>query len=100
MSRAERARIAFNNKLQLQLTLAAMKRANRQSDRRELIDAYELKAGINVTIFQMPNKKAKHRKQERKRKNAWLIKFGRTAKQIARWKRKNKGKSMTEKKRW
>ena len=48
----------------------------------------------------MPNKKAKHRKQERKRKNAWLIKFGRTAKQIARWKRKNKGKSMTEKKRW
>ena len=30
----------------------------------------------------MPNKKAKHRKQERKRKNAWLIKFGRTAKHL------------------
>ena len=57
---------------------------------------------INVkdVIVVVPNKKAKHRKQERKRKNAWLIKFGRTAKQIARWKRKNKGKSMTEKKRW
>ena len=55
---------------------------------------------VKVVIAVVPNKKAKYRKQERKRKNAWLVKFGRTAKQIARWKRKNKGKSMTEKKRW
>ena len=57
---------------------------------------------VNVkdVIAVVPNRKAKNRKQERKRKNAWLIKFGRTAKQVARWKRKNKGKSMTEKKRW
>ena len=48
----------------------------------------------------MPNKKAKYRKQERKRKNAWLTKYGRTAKQIARWKRNNKGKTIGEKKRW
>ena len=57
---------------------------------------------INVkdAIVVVPNKKAKYRKQERKRKNAWLIKYGRTAKQLARWKRKNKGKTIGEKKRW
>ena len=48
----------------------------------------------------MPNKKAKSRKQERKRKNEWLTKYGRTAKQIARWKRKHKGQKIGEKKRW
>ena len=48
----------------------------------------------------VPNRKAKSRKQERKAKNAWLKKYGRTAKQIANWKKRNKGKSMTEKKRW
>ena len=48
----------------------------------------------------VPNKKAKQRKQERKAKNAWLKKYGRTAKQIANWKKKNKGKDMMEKKRW
>ncbi len=59
---------------------------------------------VNVkdVIAVVPNRKAKNKKQERKRKNAWLIKYGRTAKQIARWKRKNKGKSIGDKKngRW
>ena len=59
---------------------------------------------VNVkdVIVIVPNKKAKQRKNERKEKNAWLVKFGRTAKQIARWKRKNKGKSIGDKKngRW
>ena len=36
----------------------------------------------------MPNKAAKMRKQERKKKNELLNKFGRTKKQIARIKRK------------
>ena len=44
----------------------------------------------------MPNKEAKHRKQERQRKNAWLKKYGRTKKQLARWLRKNKGKKIGE----
>ena len=57
---------------------------------------------INVkdVIVVVPNKKAKSRKQERKRKNAWLKKYGRTAKQIAKWKRRHKGQSIGEKKRW
>tara|TARA_Y100000361_G_scaffold146795_1_gene157620 strand:- start:591 stop:758 length:168 start_codon:yes stop_codon:yes gene_type:complete len=55
---------------------------------------------VKDVIAVVPNRKAKNRKQERKRKNAWLIKYGRTAKQIARWKRKNKGKTIGEKKRW
>ena len=71
MSRAERARIAFNNKLQLQLTLAAMKRANRQSDRRELIDAYELKleqleneiTESNELLKTLPEQRVKIRKE-------------------------------------
>ena len=36
----------------------------------------------------MPNKKAKMRKQERRKKNAFLIKYGRTKKQIARIKKR------------
>ena len=36
----------------------------------------------------MPNRKAKARKQERRKKNILLNKFGRTKKQIARIKRK------------
>ena len=32
----------------------------------------------------MPNKKAKHRKQERRKKNEYLKRHGRTKKQIAR----------------
>ena len=51
-------------------------------------------------IAVVPNRKAKDRKQKRRAKNAWLKQFGRTKKQIERWKKKNKGKSMTEKKRW
>ena len=42
----------------------------------------------------MPNKEAKHRKQVRRKKNEWCNKYGRTAKQIARWKRKNKSQSI------
>ena len=38
----------------------------------------------------MPNKKAKMRKQERRKKNAFLIKYGSTKKQIARKKRQRK----------
>ena len=38
----------------------------------------------------MPNKKAKARKQERRKKNDYLNKHGRTAKQIARKKRREK----------
>ena len=48
----------------------------------------------------MPNKKAKHRKQERKKKNDWLRKYGRTAKQLARWKRNHKDATIGDKKRW
>ena len=48
----------------------------------------------------MPNKKAKHRKQERKKKNEWLKKYGRTAKQLARWKRNHSGETIGDKKRW
>ena len=51
-------------------------------------------------IAVVPNRKAKDRKQKRRAKNAWLKKYGRTKKQIAKWKKRNKGKSMTEKKRW
>ena len=51
-------------------------------------------------IAVVPNRKAKDRKQKRRAKNAWLKKFGRTKKQIAKWKKRYKGKSMTEKKRW
>ena len=35
----------------------------------------------------MPNKKAKSRKQERRKKNSCLKKYGRTSKQVARKKR-------------
>ena len=38
----------------------------------------------------MPNKKAKERKRERRKKNEYLKKHGRTKKQIARFKKKNK----------
>tara|TARA_Y100001963_G_scaffold133260_1_gene192727 strand:- start:1457 stop:1603 length:147 start_codon:yes stop_codon:yes gene_type:complete len=48
----------------------------------------------------MPNKNAKHRKQLRKKKNEWLKKYGRTKKQLDRWKKQNKGQSIGEKKRW
>jgi hypothetical protein len=36
----------------------------------------------------MPNKKAKQRKQERRKKNEYLKKHGRTRKQIERFKRR------------
>ena len=42
-SKAEMARIAFNNKIQMKLALAAMKQSAKASDRRDLLDAYELK---------------------------------------------------------
>ena len=42
----------------------------------------------------MPNKEAKHRKQLRRKKNEWLNKYGRTKKQIERWKRNHKGQSI------
>ena len=38
----------------------------------------------------MPNKAAKQRKQERKKKNVHLNRYGRTRKQIERIKRKEK----------
>ena len=42
----------------------------------------------------MPNTAAKHRKQERRKKNEWLKKYGRTKRQLARWKRKHKGETI------
>ena len=52
-------------------------------------------------IAVVPNKAAKDRKRERRLKNEWLKKHGRTAKQIARWNKKNEGKSIGDgKKRW
>ena len=51
---------------------------------------------VNVkdVIAVVPNKEAKHRKQVRKKKNEWLNKYGRTKKQIERWKRNHKGQSI------
>ena len=40
----------------------------------------------------MPNKAAKQRKQERRKKNEYLKKHGRTRKQIKRYRRKKDGK--------
>ena len=37
----------------------------------------------------MPNKKAKERKRERRKKNEWLKKHGRTKKQIERNRKKH-----------
>jgi hypothetical protein len=37
----------------------------------------------------MPNKEAKYRKQLRRKKNEWLKKYGRTSKQIARYRKKH-----------
>ena len=54
---------------------------------------------LDVSVI-VPNKEAKYRKQERRRKNEWLKKYGRTAKQIARWKKKHKGETIGDKKRW
>tara|TARA_Y100001963_G_C6508274_1_gene320936 strand:- start:397 stop:534 length:138 start_codon:yes stop_codon:yes gene_type:complete len=45
----------------------------------------------------MPNKAAKLRKQERRRKNKILQKTGRTKKQIARFKRNKNGNSTNNK---
>jgi len=42
----------------------------------------------------MPNKKAKQRKQERRKKNDYLKKHGRTRKQIKRFKRRKKDGKM------
>ena len=47
----------------------------------------------------VPNKKAKQRKQERRSKNEFLKKYGRTSKQIARWKRNHNGEVFGGKKR-
>ena len=40
----------------------------------------------------MPNKKAKERKRQKRLKNEWLKKYGRTKKQIARFKRREKNR--------
>jgi len=42
----------------------------------------------------MPNKKAKQRKQERRKKNEYLKRHGRTRKQIKRFKRRKKDGKM------
>ena len=41
----------------------------------------------------MPNKAAKERKRERRKKNEWLNKHGRKRKQIERYKRKLNAKN-------
>ena len=48
----------------------------------------------------MPNKEAKHRKQVRRKKNEWCKRYGRTKKQLARWKKKHKGETIGDRKRW
>ena len=48
----------------------------------------------------VPNKKAKDKKRLRRLKNEWLKKYGRTKKQMDRWKKRNPGKSVGEGKRW
>ena len=56
---------------------------------------------VKEVVAIVPNKAAKDRKRERRRKNEWLTKYGRTAKQIARWKRRNKGQTIGDgRKRW
>ena len=49
---------------------------------------------VNVIVVKivrnvMPNKAAKHRKQERRKKNEWLNRNGRTANQVKRIRKKN-----------
>ena len=44
---------------------------------------------VNVNVDVVPNKKAKHRKQERRKKNEYLKKYGRTKKQIIRFKKRS-----------
>ena len=48
----------------------------------------------------MPNKEAKHRKQVRKQKNEWCNRYGRTAKQIARWIKNHPSQSIEQPKRY
>ena len=51
----------------------------------------------------MPNKAAKYRKQEKRKKNEFLSRFGRTKSQIKRWEKRT-GKKFRDvlggKKRW
>ena len=51
----------------------------------------------------MPNRDAKNRKQERRRKNEFISKFGRTRAQIKRWEKRT-GKKLKDvlggRKRW
>ena len=47
---------------------------------------------VKIVKIVMPNKAAKERKRQRKLKNEWLNRNGRTRKQIERFKRKNRGK--------
>ena len=48
---------------------------------------------VNV-IAVVPNKEAKHRKQVRRKKNEWLNRYGRTTKQITRWKKNHPSQSI------
>ena len=48
----------------------------------------------------MPNKEAKHRKQVRRKKNEWCKRYGRTAKQIARWIQNHPSQSIEAPKRY
>jgi len=55
---------------------------------------------VNVIVVKivrnvMPNKAAKQRKQERRKKNEYLNRHGRTRKQIERFKRREKNGSST-----
>ena len=54
---------------------------------------------VNV-IAVVPNKDAKHRKQVRRKINEWLNRYGRTAKQIDRWKRNHPSQSIEPPKRY
>ena len=54
-------------------------------------------ANVNVVV---PNKEAKHRKQVRRKMNEWLNRYGRTTKQIARWKKNHPSQSIEPPKRY
>ena len=60
---------------------------------------------VNVNVVKivrnvMPNKAAKHRKQVRRKINEWCNRYGRTAKQIARWKKTHPSQSIEPPKRY
>ena len=68
--------------------------ANNLADLQEQLGWYEKELNLNPFSWgkkkkQMPNRKAKDRKMWKKRLNKWLNKYGRTKKQIEKYKKKH-----------